>query len=322
MERIYNLISDGALSDEFLRNLRNRRLEQKFLYLEEGSRLYYDLMDLWSEYGNNSNNIYGPESLKSILEDIPTIQEEETAFISLGAWNSEKEHKLFSALSPEQRKNITYFAVDSSREMLQLSIDRLADLPDLNKVFVCSDFSTQDFRIELTQMTKEYKNRIFAFFSNTFGNIAQTSIIDILYNLLNPGEIIWLDVRLRKWMKAKDDLETSETYQQYLQLYQDFFLVPFTKLGISKESGIFSILTQKEDLLNSLKFNVYFAFNEKTRIEYKSDVVTILPHEKIYILWIRHYDPVGLTHFFEEHGFREINQKLWTTRWHFLFQRK
>lgn len=321
MERIYNLISDWALSDEFLRNLRNRRLEQKFLYLEEGSRLYYDLMDVGSEYGNH-NNIYSAESLKSIFDNIPTTAGKDTAFISLWAWNSEKEHTLFSSLSPEELKSITYFAVDSSREMLQLSIDRLSDLPDLNKVFLCSDFSTQDFRIELTQMTKEYKNRIFAFFSNTFGNIAQTSIIDILYNLLNPWEIIRLDVRLRKWLKAKDDLETSEAYQQYLQLYQDFFLVPFTKLGISKESWVFSIITHKEELLNSLKFNVSFSFNEKTRIEYKSDVVTILPHEKIYILWIRHYDPMGLIHFFEEHGFRTIEERLGETRWHFLFQRK
>jgi hypothetical protein len=39
--------------------------------------------------------------------------------------------------------------------------------------------------------------KIFTFFSNTFGNINPNNIIDILYNLLKPGEKIRLDVRLR-----------------------------------------------------------------------------------------------------------------------------
>ena len=33
MDQIYNLISDGALNDELSYCLRNRTLEQKFLYM-------------------------------------------------------------------------------------------------------------------------------------------------------------------------------------------------------------------------------------------------------------------------------------------------
>jgi hypothetical protein len=45
MDNIYNLISDWDLLDELADYIRNRNLEQKFLYLNNGSDLYYQKID-------------------------------------------------------------------------------------------------------------------------------------------------------------------------------------------------------------------------------------------------------------------------------------
>jgi len=122
--------------------------------------------------------------------------------------------------------------------MLELSIKRMKNITNIEKHFICADFSTNEFRRELTQLTAKSEERIFTFFSNTFGNIEPNNIIDILYNLLKPGEKIWLDVRLRSGKTTKDDLMDFEKYHRYLYNKEtlDFFHNPIKNIKIDKDS--------------------------------------------------------------------------------------
>jgi hypothetical protein len=52
--------------------------------------------------------------------------------------------------------------------MLELSIKRMENINNIEKYFICADFSTNEFRRELTQLTTKSNERIFTFFSNTF----------------------------------------------------------------------------------------------------------------------------------------------------------
>jgi uncharacterized SAM-dependent methyltransferase len=100
--------------------------------------------------------------------------------------------------------------------MLDLSIERMKKIKNVEKNFICADFSTNEFKRELSQLTINDDIRIFTFFSNTFGNINPNNIIDILYNLLKSGEKIWLDVRLRSGKNTKDNLKDFEQYYNYI----------------------------------------------------------------------------------------------------------
>lgn len=100
--------------------------------------------------------------------------------------------------------------------MLELSIERMKNIHNVNKNFICADFSTTEFRREVSQLTINNDIKVFTFFSNTFGNINPNNIIDILYNLLNPGQKIWLDVRLRSGKTTKDNLHDFEKYYAYI----------------------------------------------------------------------------------------------------------
>jgi len=122
--------------------------------------------------------------------------------------------------------------------MLNLSIQRMKSITNVEKHFICADFSTNEFRRELTQLTVKSQERIFTFFSNTFGNIEPNNIIDILYNLLKPGEKIRLDVRLRSGKTTKDDLKDFEKYHWYLHNPEtlSFFYNPIEAIKIDKKN--------------------------------------------------------------------------------------
>jgi SAM-dependent methyltransferase len=134
--------------------------------------------------------------------------------------------------------HIDYYGVDSSKNMLELSIERMKNINNVNKNFICADFSTNEFRREVSQLTVSNDVKIFTFFSNTFGNINPNNIIDILYNLLKPGEKIRLDVRLRSGKTTKDNLKDFEKYYTYLSNNEmtNLFLNPIEQLGITAKS--------------------------------------------------------------------------------------
>lgn len=318
MDYIYNLLSDGKLTDDLSNWLRNRNLEQKLLYLWEWANLYYIDKEEDEVYINSK---FSTKELVNLWLDDKFDTNDNITIISLGSWNSQIEKWIFKEIS-NKYKNLKYIAVDSSRAMLNLSIENLKDL-DIEKKFICADFSSNAFKREIEATTQDDEIRIFVFFSNTFGNINHTNIIDILYNLLRPGERIWLDVRLRKWTTAKDDMEASEYYFEYIKsdVVNNFFSSILKRCWIPSENWQISLKTKKEATLNALKFKLFFNINKKTHIKIRNEVITMLPKEYINLLQIYTYDSDGLVSFFQEHGFKLLEKQLKESRWQFLFEK-
>ena len=317
MDQIYNLISDGALNDELSYCLRNRTLEQKFLYMNTWAGTYYDIVKV--------DNIYHERYPRTLFIDFATknvfSKDKKIAIISLWCGNSEIEASIFEHL--KEPFKIDYYGVDSSKNMLNLSIQRMKSITNVEKHFICADFSTNEFRRELTQLTVKSQERIFTFFSNTFGNIEPNNIIDILYNLLKPGEKIRLDVRLRSGKTTKDDLKDFEKYHWYLHNPEtlSFFYNPIEAIKIDKKNWFFGLSTKKVEHINAIKYQYNFILNKKISVMIKNETITILPWEGIKILNIYTYDPDGLINFFEGHNFKLIKKLIQDERWQFLFEK-
>ncbi|MFA7298813.1 MAG: L-histidine N(alpha)-methyltransferase [Candidatus Absconditabacterales bacterium] len=317
MNQIYNLISDATLSDELSYCLRNRTLEQKFLYFNTGANRYYDIV--------GTDKVYYSSYPYKLFVDFGTKyvfpKDKKMAIISLGCGNSDIEAFIFEHLT--KKFNIDYYGVDSAKNMLELSIERMKNLKNIEQKFICADFSTNEFKRELSQLTLKDDVKIFTFFSNTFGNIDPNNIIDILYNLLKPGEKIWLDVRLRSGKSTKDDLKDFEKYYAYLSNSEmiNLFLNPMEGLKINKDHGSFSLKTQKIKHLEAIKYQYSFVFKEKTSITIKNETTTILPGEELKIVNIHTYDPEGLITFFKGHDFKLIQKLIQNERGQFLFER-
>ncbi|MEI6671941.1 MAG: L-histidine N(alpha)-methyltransferase [bacterium] len=227
------------------------------------------------------DNIYHETYSHNLFTEFATnnifTQGKKIALISLGCGNSEIESYIFEHL--KEQYQIDYYGVDSSKNMLELSIKRMENITNVEKHFICADFSTNEFRRELTQLTTESHERIFTFFSNTFGNIEPNNIIDILYNLLKPGEKIWLDVRLRSGKTMKDDLNDFEKYHRYLNNPPtlNFFYNPIKNIHIDKNSGFLGLSTNKVEHIDAIKYQYNFILNKKISVTIKNETITILP---------------------------------------------
>lgn len=315
--QIYNLISDATLSDEFSFCLRNRTLEQKFLYMQKWAANYYDVV--------NTDEVYYSAYPYDLFVDFGTkyifSKNKKMAIISLWCWNSDIESFIFEHM--KHSYHIDYYGVDSSKNMLELSIERMKNIENVNKNFICADFSTNEFRREVSQLTVGDDIKIFTFFSNTFGNINPNNIIDILYNLLKPGEKIRLDVRLRSGKTTKDNLKDFEKYYEYLSNNEmtKLFLNPIENFDITEKSWEFSLKTNNIEHLEAINYQYSFVFKKKISVTIKNETTTILPWEELQIVNIYTYDANGLINFFEGHNFKLIQKLIQNSRGQFLFEK-
>jgi uncharacterized SAM-dependent methyltransferase len=199
----------------------------------------------------------------------------------------------------------------------------MKDINNVERNFICADFSTNEFRRELSQLTVNDDIKIFTFFSNTFGNINPNNIIDILYNLLKPGEKIRLDVRLRSGKTTKDNLKDFEKYYSYLSNNEmtNLFINPIENLNITRSSGEFALKTNNIEHLEAINYQYSFIFNKKISVAIKNETTTILPGEELQIVNIYTYDPDGLINFFEGHNFKLIQKLIQNSRGQFLFEK-
>ena len=317
---VYSIISDSDIVSEISQCLRNRILDQKFLYDWKSAELYYKFYEedpLFSH--NQKNNLLNINKFgfKNCFKKYQNI-----SIISLGCWNSHIEKDIFKELERKKEYNIDYIWVDLSRHMLKLSNKELKNII-INKKLICADFSSEKFIDEIYRLTKSYEKRIFTFFSNTFWNINHTNIIDLLYNILSPGEQIWLDVRLRKWNTTKDDMDVFNIHNlsNNNSTLEKIFWSMFIKNGISLNNGYFSKVLKKESSLNALKLEFYFNLEKKVVTNLKWQI-TLLPWERIRCQQIYYYDPDKLILFFQEHNFKLIDKEIQWLRWQFLFEKK
>lgn len=313
---IYSLVSDSNIKSDLSDCFKNRNLEQKFLYHWKGANLYYkykDEKDLLMSKTDQDLDIFS-FWLKNCFKKWSNI-----TLVSLGCWNSSVEKNIYSKLSDDY--NINYVGVDLSKEMLKLSEVNLKNTYQ-NKKFVCADFSSFEFKNEIENLTKRGQKRVFSFFSNTFWNINHTNIIDTLYDMLKVGEQIWLDVRLRKSNKIKDDIDIFNLVDvENNEVLDNFLSNTFTQNDIPEENGYISKIMTKEESINSLKVKFNFNFTKKTLINMKWQI-TFLPWESVTCLQIYYYDQETLINFFEEHNFKFIDKDIQWLRGQFLFEKE
>jgi len=314
---IYSIVSDSTIRSDLSNCFKNRTLEQKFLYHWKWAKLYYDYKDnkdILMKDNNKDIDIFSFWMKNCFIKD------SSITLISLWCWNSSVEKEIYTNL-PENY-NIDYVWVDLSKEMLRLSEENLKEI-DVNKKFVCADFSSIEFKNEVHNITKANQKKVFSFFSNTFWNINHTNIIDTLYDILDSWEQIWLDVRLRKSNKIKDDMDIFNlvNIDDDDTILQEFLSNTFIWNDIPKENWYISKVMSKEEWINSLKIKFNFNFSKKTKINMKWQI-TFLPGETVRCLQIYYYDSESLINFFEEHNFKLIDKEIEWLRWQFLFEKK
>ena len=306
MDSINSLISDLELDKSLIDCLKNRDLEQKFFYTEEGADLYY------GSYDHSAKSVpvdfSSPEYYDLITKELKKKQR--IALVSLGCGDASSEKPLLKELKKDGY-NFTYFAVDISRQMLDLAVSNLMNL-GIDTQYLCADIMSKDFREEIIQLTADFDCRVFLFLGNTISNVNQTNIVDSLYSMLKKDDLLFLDLRIRRSLDNSEDLELFNFYSQYLQDPKKikWLLGPLRSVGIDPNCGVLNLEMLKEKSVGAILLNFFFLFNKKVVIKARNEVIHFLPEERLDLLNIRAYYPDTLNNFFKEHGFRLVQSKI------------
>ena len=306
MTPINSLISDLELDKSLIDCLKNRDLEQKFFYTGEGADFYYQAYD----HASNAIPVdFSTEDYYDLLVK-QFKKKQHFALISLGCGDASNELSMLKKLQHDGY-NFTYYAVDCSRQMLDLAVNNLSSL-GINCQFLCADIIGKDFRDEIAQLTEDFDCRGFLFFGNTISSINQTNIIDSLYSVLKKNDLLFLDLRIRKSLDNYEDLQLFNFYAKYLQNQKmiHWLLSPLCNIGIDTNCGVLNLEMVKEKSDGAILFKFFFLFNKKSVIKLRNEVLHFLPEEKLELLNIRAYYPDILTNFFKEHGFKLIQSKI------------
>lgn len=317
--KIHNAISDLENTRKLSSSLRNRKLGQSLLYQNAWADLYYKAVDSSKTINNRDTELLLLDDFlnfgnKNIFSDKKWV-----SLISLWCGNSHKEKYIFKK---QKSEHINYLWVDTSQEMLTLSMNELEGV-EIEYDLLCTDFSWDNFKELIEDFTKEWRNRVFCFFSNTFWNINHTNIIDILYNMLNKWEQIWLDVRLRQDNSIASNMQIFNLHElnDGTTEKEKWFWTILKDSWIPLNSGFFSKKMKIEEGINALKIDFDFIFTKKI-VTNIGGQITFLPEESLKCLQIYYYDVDSFTNFFSAHGFKLVDMQKKGLWGQFLFEKE
>jgi hypothetical protein len=321
MNHIRNLISDSDLDIELLKNIKDRKFDQKHLYTTEEGAFYY------CDQSTSGNRPYHGESLgASQYAEFFTkymLEKKKCVLISLGCGDASVERDIFSKVNLVENQ-LVYIGVDSSKHMLNMASKNLAGI-NIEKHYICADFSANNFRSEIKHIIDGYENRVFTLLGDTVGNIMPTNIADTLMNILNKDDLLWLTIVLRRGKTKEDDFLAFQNYSKYIQegnTIRKFLInLPYS-LGISNDDGKLVLDMEEEKATGALIFKFSFEIKKKTIIKLRGESIVLLPEEKIELISVRVYDPSTFEKFFSQHQLKLVAKERGGNRGQFLFKKK
>ncbi len=320
MVRHHIIANDLEFHLEFLRGIKNRVVDEKFLYLGSNAKKYYEQMRNMA--GNMPDDV---PSLSDMLKEITGAisPSRSTAYISVGCGDSHLDKELVIALG-QKIKKIEYFGVDSSRSMLQMSEENVKGLP-FDSSLIVADFMSRSFANEIKLMTKDFDQRVFVFLDNTIGNMSQTACVDSLYNIMEKNDILLVEASLRDGLRKEDDIRTFKKYISMLEeqneYMREFLHYPLKKIDMQKEMMKIFIETFYEDSVGAIGAKYSFQVMKPVTVEFRNEVLHFLPPERISILETRRYDPAKFIEYFEGHDFGLKSSLIKNKRGLFTFER-
>lgn len=289
-----SLESDIAYELEFMKCLKRRNLEQKFIYIDENAVTYYA-----NQEADRHADITDLEYYEFIKSYLPSNQS--ILFVGMGCGDSSKETPVLEKLIADNI-NITYVAVDSSKKMMELSYQKLRDTK-VPYILMQADITTNIFTQEISNLIDDYDFTVIALMGSTMGNMVQTEVVDSLYNISKKGNLILLDILKRS---GDDSIDRVKLFKHYAKRLENpdkmsFYFHPLKKIGIPFENGQMEVHASTEDSVGVQKFRYQFRFKQPTEVKFRGQTIHFLPPESVKLLDIRSYYTPTLISFFEKH---------------------
>ncbi len=298
MDSIIVISPEADLERNYLvEDQQTKKIRQSFFYMTGGASAFYAYRDedfreiRWQD----ECAFYDRQSFWQ--KGVPL------AFISLGCGNAGAEKAWLSCAHAEGYA-VAYFGVDSSRAMLTLAQENLAQ-ETFSRTFLLADFSTEVFRRRLGEMTEAHAARIYAMLGGTFGNFEQQEIAKTLAALIAPGDYLYLDV-VPRYASETQDQQLRDRLSRLPQNLQLFFDNVLQRLGLRPEVGeVYGSETWDEGL-QAWQYRFFFKAREAVTLP-GAEPVTLAPGESLELLNIRAYDPDALKAYMNAQGFAFVD---------------
>jgi hypothetical protein len=186
-----------------------------------------------------------------------------------------------------------------------------------------ADTMSEDFRQEISGLTKNYDSRFFCFLWRTFCNTNQTNSTDSFYNLLTKEDYLWFDVYTRSNDTSQTNLKIFNRYNEYIlnsdnEKKINFQFSVLNQLWVKASDGKFVLEMRKETSIGALVFSFSYLFLKKVIISFRNEKVHILPWESVELYDIRNYYISKLLDFFEQHDFKNLAYSSTPYLWNWL----
>lgn len=319
---MYSLITDAELEEELLQGFKQRSLDQKSLYIQEGAKIYYETVDEktstkgkemvgnWIEKlemiqtQNKLNFFPNGENLKNFMKD-RSYWKYPCCLISLGCGNGGQEKPLLEELEKDCAE-LNYLWVDSSKEMLLLAEKNLQNI-SIPKEFIQADFTQKKFSQDINHRTKNKEIRIFALLWSTLWNPNQTEIISSLHNMMGENDLLWFDISTREKITEENTQTMINEYRAMLSepSIQRRNLRLLKKYGLNiDEDGKLDLAIGKEEERGITLLKYYYKFRKDTKLTIANENLTFLADDRITLLHIRNYHTPKFLEFMDKMGFK------------------
>ncbi|MBN2004599.1 MAG: L-histidine N(alpha)-methyltransferase [Anaerolineae bacterium] len=298
MDPIIVISPEADLEHDYLvEDRQTKKIRQNFFYMTEGAPAFYAYRDEDFREIRWQDECAFFEHQPFWRKGVPL------AFISLGCGNAGSE-KAWLSCAHAGGYDVAYFGVDSSRAMLTLAQENLAQ-ETFERAFLLADFSTEVFQERLREMTGTFAKRVYAMLGGTFGNFEQSEIVETLAALIAPGDYLYLDV-VPRYTSESQDRQLRERLSRLPQNLQLFFDSVLRRLGLDQELGEVYGDEVWDEPLQAWRYRFFFRAREAVTLP-GAESVSLSPGEPLELLNIRAYNPDALKAYMDAHGFAFVD---------------
>ena len=277
------------LEKDFLYNLQQRRIDEKFSYI--GERQANSWINLCKspeyDYYRISKNL-----LQNHVENFVADHTGDVNIIVLGPGDALKEKIVVDCLREKHRVHL--FFVDTSKEILNIAIKNTADSDVLKEVFMADLLQFKHIKHLSRYIKKDYSStNFFIFLGNTFGNHPPAMMLKTIRSAMTPGDKILIEVHA----KSMDSIEEEATQiKEIVKRYNNNPILRERNLALLAEAhieatdGYIEIEFNKEKLFPQMgAVEQYFCFNRSKTITYLGQDVYFAEGERILLGYSNKY---------------------------------
>ena len=299
MNEIVTLAEVADFEIDYLADFQKyKKVRQNLFYTLKGAETFYTYR------GAELQQMHSEDEYAFFAKQAFWTADKRIAFVSLGCGNAGPEKRLLYA-AHAGGCHVDYIGVDSSRAMLELAQQNLAE-ERFAKTFILTDFTQPDFVEKWRAHLKGYDAQLYALLGGTFGNFEQEVIAEALARIVPTGDYLYLDVVPQYETEALNDQLRSRLIRlpQNLSL---FFTNLLEKLGLDQACGDLVSEEIYEEPIGALRYAVSFRVQEALDFPCFGGMVHFVPGEAIELLNVRAYKPTSLKKFMAGWGFRYID---------------